>query len=163
MGLLRDRNGDMDLLDLGNVSLLEAGSFTVFFVAVASIFSDFDVTIPTGENSTVTMVEELATYDLPLFGSAVFTLGLLIALVLFIYQVVDASVQYGNGRDPQLRDWFDSIPTGLTLGVVGVALLHFAKLFEYAPVLDIVTGGIAVEFATVTVATVVYMALSSQG
>lgn len=163
MGIISDSKGNMNFLDLGNVSLIEAVMSTGYFVAIAAVFSNFDVQIPTGSNSVITMAEQLYTVSLPILGTAVLELGITIATLLMLYQIIDASVNYGRSDAFEPRAWLNSIPAGLTVATLFVVGAHLSYVFQFAPVLDLITGGLLVEFAVISVSTAVYWAVSSQG
>ncbi|MXR50205.1 hypothetical protein GRX03_01085 [Halovenus sp. WSH3] len=163
MGLLSDSRGNVDVVDLGNVSILEAASSTAFFVGASSFVTNFDVQIPMPDGTVKTMADVLASFNFPILGTATFTLGLTLALLLMVIQILDSARSYGRSNSFSVMDWINSIPAGLTIAVALTVALNGAYLFDVASVISFVESNYWYQFGAVVLMTISYFGISSQG
>lgn len=162
MSFLSDSRGNTEWFNMGDVSPYEAASSTAFFVASATAFSNFGVTIPTGSSSTVALSDVLASFNVPIAGSAVFTYALTVVLVLLGYQIYDSAQSYGRSNGFDFMDWLNSIPTGLTIVTVGSIVTVISAIFDITAVMSVINSNISYQTLVIVVHTATYWAISSQ-
>lgn len=162
MSLLSDAKGKMEYSNFGEISFTDALMGAGFFAAVGSIFSGFDITVPTGEESEIILSDVWFTMmDIDV------SYALAVALGFLAVQLVQSAQAVGRSDDIDVQDYVDRLPTGVTiLLVVAVVSLTSALLegrFGIAnDVYTMYTETYVRELATVVANTGAYMAISRE-
>lgn len=162
MSLLSDGYGNMDFLDFDGVNLREAVLSVVFFTAVASALSNFSIQVPF-PNGIVTMADVLTSFSLPVVPyTATFTIGITISLVLLAWEVLEASKGYGSSSSYEIKNYVNSVPTGLTVVLVGSFVILISALIGFGPVMSFINSNYWYQFGSISIETLAYWAISSQ-
>ncbi|MDL0118265.1 hypothetical protein PNQ29_00630 [Halobacterium salinarum] len=160
--VISGRGGETNPFDFGETSVYDAVMSFLFFSAIASIFSNFDFSIPTGASSTVQLSDVAFT-----FMNVDWTWGVVLALGLFAVQVYQSAQAVGRSNEADVQEYIESLPTGTTIlvGFTLVALVAFALQSQIGLASDIF-GALTAEYwrqvGSVLLSTYGYLAITTE-
>ncbi|WP_440988757.1 hypothetical protein [Haloarchaeobius baliensis] len=160
--VLSGRSGETNPFDFGETSIYDAVMSFLFFSAIASIFSNFDFSIPTGASTTVNLSDVAFT-----LGGVDWTWGVVLGLGLFSVQIYQSAQAIGRSNNADVRAYIESLPTGTTIlvGFTVVALLAYALQGQMTLAADIYNA-ITVEYwrqvVAVLASTYGYLAITTE-